>query len=119
MTYEFAWRGHGICDGCNSINEMIDRLVEKITMLENMQRAGIKLDETVKDDHAFMQADDVELATRFGLQTYAIDDDDDFEDDEEDMDDYDYDDDDYDWDDEDDDWDNDYDCDDDDFDDED
>ena len=42
MTYEFAWRGHGICDVCNSINEMIDRLVEKITMLENMQRAGIK-----------------------------------------------------------------------------
>jgi hypothetical protein len=43
-------------DGCASIDEMLERLSEEVTRLEDMQESGAKVDRPSKDDYTHITA---------------------------------------------------------------
>jgi len=47
-------RGKWLYDGCNTIDEMIERLRREITLLEDLKREGWVLEHKVEDDYAYM-----------------------------------------------------------------
>ena len=65
--YEMSFRGKGIFDGAKNIQGMMSRLRSRITDLEKMRLAGVKLKEPVDDDYATLVTDDPKVAKKFGL----------------------------------------------------
>lgn len=47
-------RGKNVYNGSENIEEMIERLEERIAYLENLQEEGWELRETVEFDYAFL-----------------------------------------------------------------
>ena len=66
-TYIGIVRGKFIFDGSKTIDEMVDQLVQEITMLRKMRDAGIQLKEEVDQDYAHLVTDDPEVARQFGF----------------------------------------------------
>ena len=60
-------RGKFVYDGCKTIDEMVDSLVEEINLLRQMRDAGIVLREEVEDDYAFVTTKDPVVARKFCL----------------------------------------------------
>lgn len=61
-------RGKFVYDGSKTISDMVDSLVEEITLLRKMGAAGIELREEVDNDHAHLVTDDPEVAHEFGFR---------------------------------------------------
>ena len=60
-------RAKYVYDGCKTIDEMVDSLVEEINMLRSMRDSGVTLREEVDSDYAFLTTDDPEVARQFGF----------------------------------------------------
>lgn len=66
--YSTTLRGKWIYDGCTSLDEMRDRLIDQINELSEMIKAGIELGtDEVCDDYAFLYTEDEAVAEKFGF----------------------------------------------------
>ena len=76
-TYSTIWRGKGLADDAETIDEVIAALEAAIADLRAMRDAGIQLAGPIQDDYAYLVTTDPDVAEAYGLQE-----DEDFEDDE-------------------------------------
>ena len=67
-TYSTTVRGQWLYDGCTTIDQMVDRLVEEADALRTMRDAGVTLADVVEDDYAMLITTDPEVAANTGLQ---------------------------------------------------
>lgn len=66
-TFESIIRGKWLYDGCANLEEMATRLDAMAVTLRAMHVDGIKVNQVVEDDYAFISTDDAIIAEKYGL----------------------------------------------------
>lgn len=72
MTYETIIRGKWMFDGCKTIDEMRDRLVEQVNFFTKLKEAGAEVtceEDGIVDDYAFLtlETENEKLADDLGF----------------------------------------------------
>jgi hypothetical protein len=73
-TYSTIWRGKGLTDDAETIDDMIAALEATIATLRAMRDAGVRLAGCVEDDYAYLITTDPAVAERYGFEEDVEDD---------------------------------------------
>jgi hypothetical protein len=69
--YRLMYRGKHRFDGAKNIEDMIARLKRTIAELQEMKKAGVKLEEEARDDDPMLVTGSAKVARKFGFMEEA------------------------------------------------